>query len=132
VRVLDPAILRAHPEIRTGFLGRESQDVALARDRVDLAGELGHPKGVNHVVGHEADLHRLPDGHAQFVGGDDLPSRIADLPPPPLPCHLDTERVVAGLSERVGRRHRDNRKDEEDQRRHDEAPDDDEHARTDS
>ena len=87
--VLNSAIFGALAAVDADLLGHEDDIVLPAGDEVLLAGEARHPEAVDHVVRVEPD----PDRHAyrqvQFVGGGDAEIRVAELPPPLMPDHLD-------------------------------------------
>ena len=66
--MLQAAVLGALAPVGAGRVHGEAQHVVLARDGVDLPGQLRHPERVDHVVGVEADLDRPPDRHVDLVG----------------------------------------------------------------
>ncbi len=72
MRVLQPAELGALAAIDAGPLGREGELVVAAGDQVLLAGEAGHPEGMDHVGRFELDAHRPADRDVDLVGGEEM------------------------------------------------------------
>ena len=97
--MLDAAELRALAAIRAGRLRCEVEAVVAARDQVLLAGEVGHPEGMDDVGGGEQHAHRAADRHADFVRRLEAGIAIGDFPPPLMTAHLDGEDVAGGGGE---------------------------------
>lgn len=92
-RVVQPTELCALAAVDSGLFGLESQNSGAAWNGVELAAQAGYPEGMNHICGGEVNVHRCTGGNMQLIAQADIAVRIVDLPPPLMPCDMNTQHV---------------------------------------
>ena len=124
VRVRRTTELGAEAVPRRGrqiLVRREPQVIRAVRNQVTLATHLRNPEGVQDVDRLQLKVHRATARQIQLVRGRDAVLRVAELPPPLMPDHLDLQRIRRGLGlrreDRADRRNRDEDQDDSRNRR---------------
>src|SRR4051812_33160145 len=92
-------------------VGAEGDAVGAPLNEIPLPTERWYPEAVDDVGGCHVELHGSAGGNVQLVHRRDPESRVAELPPPLMPDHLDAQRalgrVPGGRKDRPHRGHSD-------------------------
>lgn len=90
------AVCSASALIFAGCLGADPNEIALARNGVDLAAEAGDPEIVDDIGGFNGDQHVAVCGDIDLIGGNCVRIGIADPPPPLMAGNDDIGRTPHG------------------------------------